>query len=137
MKPKLKIELLPDGIARVTIEEPSKNRDGRRILAERKIAKTDADAVKAALALAVKGTDWQTGEPNAGALRREMAQRIIAEYLGERPGPGRPHGTTRVPADERAVKQTVSLRPRHIATAKRLGAGNVSKGIQEALDLVD
>lgn len=47
---------------------------------------------------------------------------------------GRPPGTTRVPEGERAVKLTVSVRPRHIATAKRLGGGNVSKGIQAALE---
>jgi len=47
---------------------------------------------------------------------------------------GRPQGSKRVSPSDLAVKQTVSLRPRHIAIAKRLGAGNVSKGIQAALD---
>lgn len=47
---------------------------------------------------------------------------------------GRPVGTKRVPDEEQAVKFTVSVRPRHIATAKRLGAGNASKGVQAALD---
>lgn len=50
---------------------------------------------------------------------------------------GRPAGTARVSVDDRAVKQTVSLRPRHIATAKRLGAGNASKGVQAALDAME
>lgn len=52
----------------------------------------------------------------------------------EKRGRGRPKGTARVPAAALAVKQTVSLRPKHIATAKRLGGGNVSKGIQAALE---
>lgn len=52
----------------------------------------------------------------------------------EKRGRGRPEGTVRVSVDDRAVKQTVSLRPRHIAEAKRRGAGNISKGIQAALD---
>lgn len=50
---------------------------------------------------------------------------------------GRPPGTVRVPDDERAVKLTVSVRPRHIATAKRLGGGNISKGVQAALDAME
>lgn len=47
---------------------------------------------------------------------------------------GRPPGTKRVAQNDLAIKQTVSLRPRHIAIAKKLGGGNVSKGIQTALD---
>lgn len=50
---------------------------------------------------------------------------------------GRPPGTVRVPDDERAVKLTVSVRPRHISLAKRLGAGNASKGVQAALDAME
>lgn len=50
---------------------------------------------------------------------------------------GRPFGTKRVPDDDRAVKITVSVRPRHIATAKRLGAGNASKGVQAALEALE
>lgn len=50
---------------------------------------------------------------------------------------GRPPGTTRVPEGEKVVKQAVSMRPRHIATAKRLGGGNISKGVQAALDAME
>lgn len=52
----------------------------------------------------------------------------------EKPRRGRPTGSVRVPAGDRAVVRAVTLRPRHIATAKRLGGGNISKGVQAALD---
>jgi len=47
---------------------------------------------------------------------------------------GRPFGTVRVPDDEKVIKQAVSMRPWHIAKAKRLGAGNISKGVRKALE---
>ena len=47
---------------------------------------------------------------------------------------GRPFGTKRVPDDEKVIKQAVSMRPWHIAKAKKVGAGNISKGVRKALE---
>ena len=80
-------------------------------------------------------TDRYANESPEHREERLRKQRLRSRARRARLSTGRPAG--RPAMDEPLEKATVTLRASDIAKAERLGDGNVSAGVREALDRVE